>query len=288
MGACKPLPPVKKVRLKEAYQKISDKIEGADRPVDTAKTPTLALTKKETKKEENRSKSVSSRTFYGIKTRRAYTRKGEGKKREVEIFFVTRRYQEPSKYIKDIYWYHRKKRKVFVGKIDPSDIRYARLLHGPYYKRRGRKVLEEGIYYLGMKHGRWNKYDLNNLLLDKRKFYKGWSKESVISYYDLDQRQPKEVIPVQYGTKDGDYFYFSEEGTLLKVGQYKENARVGVWTEYYPNKKPKTLIQYPKDPFSKESPYILKQFDEKNRVVYDFKKDGALPDSLAMPLLQGF
>ncbi|MDX2191130.1 MAG: hypothetical protein SFY32_14815 [Bacteroidota bacterium] len=271
----------KKIRLRELYEKAYDEVTGENKPIDTAKAPTLALTNAQKKEDDAKVKRPKPRVFYGFKTKRAYTRKGKDiKKREYQIFFVLKKWVEPSPYVRDIHWYHKKKRQIIIGPITEDDKPYARILHGPYMKRVGRKVIEEGIFYVGAKHGRWAKYDRNFILLDKKRFYKGWPTDSKVTYYDLDQKKPKEVVPIQWGSKEGDYLLFTEEGTLQLAGTYKDNVRIGIWTEYYPSKKKKKEIQYPKDPFVEDfEPYVIKEYNEKGKTTYDFRKDGKRADS---------
>ena len=269
-----------KVRLKELYQKISEELEGGFHPEDTVKSPTLALTKKKEEKKQEAAAKIKKRVFYGYKTRRAFARKGgKNKRREWELFYVLKTYVEPSVYVKDFYWYHRKKRQIMTGKIDDADKPYARILHGPYLKRVDKKLVEEGIFYIGGKHGRWTKYDKNFLLLEKKRFYKGIPTDAEISYYDADQKKIKEIIPYQLGRKDGTYYYFAPDATILKTGQYKDDVKIGLWVEYFPNKKKKMEIQYQKDPYLGIAPYIAKEYDEKGKLIYDFRKDGARADS---------
>ena len=74
-------------------------------------------------------------------------------------------------------------------------------MHGPYKRMVGEQIIEEGIYYKGTKHGRWTEYDRHDILVDKRKYYKGWQKESKVKYYDDKQTKLKEVVPILYGKR---------------------------------------------------------------------------------------
>jgi antitoxin component YwqK of YwqJK toxin-antitoxin module len=95
------------------------------------------------------------------------------------------------------------------------------------------------------------KYNREGLLDDKEKYYKGWPKESMVSYYDQERKKVKELIPVEYGEREGNYFMFHDNGLLAVQGEYRFNYRVGDWIENYPNGKRKKLISYGKDPFDK-------------------------------------
>ena len=137
----------------------------------------------------------------------------------------------------------------------------------------GETILEEGIFFKGARHGRWMRYTREGLLDDKEKYYKGWPKESMISYYDTDRKKVKELIPVEYGEREGNYFMFHENGLLAVQGEYRFNHRVGDWVENYPNGKRKKLISYGKDPFDKDyKPFIRKEWDENGKEVYSSRR----------------
>lgn len=267
----------KKMSLREMMQKINSEITGENKAVDTSYKPSLALTKKgDLKKEDEKKKKINAKTFFGFKTVRRFSRKGKDpKNREYEIFFVLKKYQEPDPLIKDIYWYYSKKRVIVTGDISKFDKKYLKPMHGPYLKKIGSKIMEEGIYYVGTKHGRWNKYDRNFILLDKKRFYKGYATDAEITYYDEDKKKVKEVIPYQLGRLEGEYSYYLEDGTLIVSGTYKDGIKVGVWTEYHPNKKKKRETQYvkEKDPYLNFTPYVLREYNEKGKPIKDFKKE---------------
>ncbi len=267
----------KKTSLRELISKINSEIIGENKAVDTSYKPSLALTKKQDlKKEEEKKKKIGAKTFYNLKTMRRFTRKGKDpKNREYEIFFVLKKYLEPDPLIKDIYWYYSKKRVIVTGDITKFDKKYLKPLHGPYLKKIGKKIMEEGIYYVGTKHGRWNKYDKNYILLDKKRYYKGYATDAEITYYDEDKKKIKEVIPYQLGKMEGEYSYYLEDGTLIISGTYKDGIKVGVWTEYHPNKKKKRETQYvkEKDPYQNFTPFTIREYNEKGKPIYDFKKE---------------
>jgi antitoxin component YwqK of YwqJK toxin-antitoxin module len=152
-----------------------------------------------------------------------------------------------------------------------KDKKYARLLHGPYLKKTAYQILEDGIFYMGTKHGRWEKYDKNEVLIEKSKFFRGWTRESIISYYDQDHKKMEEIIPIEYGVRTGKYFRFYESGLLAEEGNYAENRKVGNWTEYFDEKKKrKKIVQYPKDPFDTETqPVVMKEWDAKGKILSD-------------------
>ena len=212
-------------------------------------------------------KKPRRKTFYGIKTKKGFSRKGTGTRTIVELFFVLKKHNPPPPYVKDVYWYDYKRREI--RKSDKFDSKKGVLLHGPYKKMLGNVIMEEGIFFKGAKHGRWMRYNRDDLLEDKDKFYKGWPKESLVSYYDVERKKVKELIPVDHGDREGNYYKFHDNGTLAVFGTYLFDKRVGEWTEYYPSGKRKKVILYPIDPFDKiEKPYVKREWNGAGREVY--------------------
>jgi antitoxin component YwqK of YwqJK toxin-antitoxin module len=217
------------------------------------------------KKKEKRKKNE----FYGYKTKKGFTRTGYGDNVTVEIFYFLKEWVEPDPYVPEIYWFDfRRKRIRNTGTIDKK---YGRILHGPYKKIKGDQIIEEGIFYVGTKHGRWTKYDNNDILVEKQKYYRGWPKESMVKYYDEDRKKLKEVIPVIYGEKEGDYYYFHENGEIAVKGQFKYGEKVGKWTEYYDAlRRAKKQIQYKEDPYDATFiPYVLKEWNRRGELTYE-------------------
>ena len=134
----------------------------------------------------------------------------------------------------------------------------------------GELVIQKGIYYKGTRHGRWLTYNRDSTLFDKEKYYKGWPKESLVSYYDPQERKKmKEITPIEYGEKDGYYYRFFEDGQLAIMGEYRWDQKIGDWVEYYPNKKRKKIITYPKKAFEDNMrPYIKAEWNEKGKQIY--------------------
>lgn len=236
---------------------------------DTPLTLDLASSQKtEIEPIKQKKKKVKKNVFFGIKTRKAYTRTVIRNELVFEIFHVLKVYEAPPAYARDYYWYDYKKKKIVNSlRISPQN---AGVLHGPYKKMIGDQVLEEGWYYKGMKHKRWvrlNKYDI---LQDKTHWWKGWPQESLLSYYDFEKTKLREVIPMHYGERNGEYHAFRKDGSLAAKGNYKFNHRVGLWREYYDGKRIKREVMYSEDPFNYEfTPYIIKEWNEAGKVIYD-------------------
>ena len=54
---------------------------------------------------EVKKKKRKKRVFYGVKTRKGYTKTGFGERTTYELFHVLKEHQEPDSYIRDVYWY---------------------------------------------------------------------------------------------------------------------------------------------------------------------------------------
>lgn len=211
--------------------------------------------------------------FYGLKTKKGFTKTGFGEKTVIETFHYLKEDKQIDPYVRDIYWYSFEDGRIHRGRnVDPKD---GVLLHGPYRKflSSSDQTLEEGIFYRGMKHGRWVRLNTDNILQDKEKYFKGWPKESKVAYYDRDRKKLREVIPVEYGDREGYYYYFHENGQLAVMGEYKFDHKVGVWREYYPYRRGrKKEIQYrpENDVFmSGFRPYVLREWNQEGKVIYD-------------------
>ncbi len=222
--------------------------------------------KKEKKKEKKRRKK---KIFYGIKTKKAFLRSGQGDRVVLEVFYYLKEPQKPDPYVQEIYWYDLKKHKI--RRTRTFDPKKGVLLHGPYKKIVGNQVMEEGIFYLGTKHGRWTRYNSKDILIDKKKYFKGWPKESKVRYYDTNRTLLKEVIPIVNSVKEGTYYYFHKNGQVGIKGEYKEGVKVGAWTEYYDFRmRRKKEIQYRKDPFDGHfKPYVSREWNRRAQIVYE-------------------
>lgn len=242
-----------------------------DEPIDerfTIDTPViLDLDAEEEEEPKKKKKKVKKKVFYGVKTRKGFTRKGTGNRIYYELFYVLKKPEKPQTFVRDIYWYDYTRREV--RKTEKFDPEKGVLLHGPYQKRLGDIVLETGIFYKGTKHGRWMYYNRDSTLVNKEKYFRGWPKESVVSYYDVERKKMKEITPIEFGEKDGYYFRFFENGQIAIMGEYQWDQRVGDWTEYYPSKRRKKIISYPDKAFEDSfRPYIKAEWNEKGKQIY--------------------
>lgn len=235
----------------------------------TIDTPVnLDFNKEEEPINTRKKKKVKKKVFYGIKTKKGFTRKGTGNRVTYELFYYLKTSEKPETFVRDIYWYDFIRKEIRkTSSFDPSK---GVLLHGPYEKKLGDVLLEKGIFYKGTKHGRWMEYKRDSTLTDKEKYYKGWPKESLVSYYDPSTRQKmKHITPIEYGDKEGYYYMFFENGKIAVMGEYQWDERVGDWIENYPDGKRKRVIAYAKEAFTKHAePYIKVEYDTKGKEIY--------------------
>jgi antitoxin component YwqK of YwqJK toxin-antitoxin module len=252
-----------------AMLRAQDKAEQQDNdPRFTVDTPvTLDFEEKE-EEEPKKKKKVKKRVFYGIKTKKGFTRHGYGERVTYELFYYLKRPQLPQTFVRDIWYYNFARKEIMkTSNFDPTK---GVLLHGPYEKRQGELIIQKGIFYKGTKHGRWLTYNRDSVLTDKEKYYKGWPKESEVTYYDPTERKKmKEITPKEFGEKEGYYYRFFETGQLAVSGEYRWDQKVGDWTEYYPNNKRKKIIAYPKEAFQEEvKPYVKVEWNDKGKEIY--------------------
>lgn len=228
---------------------------------DTIKTPVKEEKKPKKKKKKN--------VFLGYRIKKGITRSGKGKSAVIERFSYLKTYQEPNPYAPAKYYYHVKKRKIFKGRtIDPK---VAKILHGPYKKLQNGITLEEGYFYIGTKHLRWEKYNKNGILLGKSHFEKGFPRDAQITYYDAARQHIKEVIPYMNGEVEGDYVKFRNDGLMEWEGQYENGRKVGVWIEYWPFRNRKHYeYQYAETGYDAPiEPYLIRQYNKNNVLIYE-------------------
>lgn len=235
----------------------------------TIDTPvSLDFEQEEEPAKTKKKKRVKKKVFYGIKTKKGFTRKGVGERVTYETFFFLKKPETPQTFVRDIYYYNYARKEIMkTTKFDPTK---GVLLHGPYEKRQGQTTLQKGIYYKGTRHGRWLTYSRDSVLTDKEKYYRGWPKESLVSYYDPQERKRmREMTPIEFGEKEGFYYFFHDNGQLAVQGEYHWDRKVGDWTEFYPNGRRKKIVTFPKQPFDKESkPFIRAEWNDKGKEIY--------------------
>lgn len=242
----------------------------------TEKLPDLGLKVKELRKQEKarRLKKKKYHTDYeGLSIARMTTSTGSGDRITQIEFHVLKEYRQPRTYDGlEVFWYDSRNR--IVSKSAIKDKESAQILHGPYKRYVSGNVVEEGNYYIGTKDGRWETYDADYRLLDKAKWKRGFPAESIISYYDSAHTKVREVIPIQYGKRKGDYLMFYDGGQLMVKGQYDNDLPVGTWNEYYQYRRQrKKVTRYPRYWYEDGEGILLSEWDDKGKLIYERPKD---------------
>lgn len=239
------------------------------------KPPSLELEKPVEEEEDDKDdkKKKSKRFYYGYRAKKGYAKSGTGKREKIFKFRYLKDYIEPDEFVPEVYWYSKSQKKIVnTKKIKPDD---ARILHGPYELEYGGEVREKGFFYIGTKHATWERFDGDYELVDREKFHKGWYAESEVTYYDAERKKLKEVIPIQWGEKEGQYYRFHENGLMAETGLYAAGQKTGTWREYWPLlRKSKKVIEWPEEPFYKDTVQgeLIQEWDIKGEKV--FEKEG--------------
>jgi antitoxin component YwqK of YwqJK toxin-antitoxin module len=253
------------------------KYNSSDRPTIELNPNKLAKVQRQKKKRVPRNK------FYGVRAKkRVVVHPVRGRKQTIETFYTLRKknYRAPDPYVPHKYYYGFDPKKKYKCVLVYADCKeeYGMPLHGTYKKEdidiksMQSTVVEQGIYYFGVKHGRWEMFQFQDtLLIDKKKFYKGFPKEAVISYYDVNEKTlVKEVIPYQNGVLEGTYLRFYDSGRPAVIGEYLAGEKVHKWTEFYDRDKANRKIetQYKTKPHDDNfKPKVINEWDEFGKQV---------------------
>ncbi|WP_210462171.1 toxin-antitoxin system YwqK family antitoxin [Rufibacter roseolus] len=276
---------IAKEKKKLLFWKKAKEVEVLN-PVDTAilndslAKPSLAtatpdsVKEKDAKVGKSKKKDDKKKIYFGYRVKKGFARQGKGKNQIVETFYYLREYKEPNPYVRDKHYFDVKKRKIFRSPtLDPSKTQML-ILHGPYTKMRGDVLIEQGYFYVGTKHLRWETFKTDSTLSQRQHFEKGFLRDAVISYYDAAKTKIKEVIPYQYGQVQGEYYKFYENGQLEWLGTYDKGRKVGTWINFYDFRGRRQFeFQYAESAFDKPiEPVLVKQYDRHGALVFE-KKD---------------
>tara|TARA_Y100001933_G_scaffold152819_1_gene151187 strand:- start:1291 stop:2100 length:810 start_codon:yes stop_codon:yes gene_type:complete len=218
---------------------------------------TLMIDKKEKKKKN---------VFFGIKTKKGFIRTTSGRNLVYENFHYIKTPEIKNEYAQEIYFYDKKKKKIVRSK---KIVEGAVMMHGPYKKRLGEQIIEEGIFYYGLKHDRWVRFNRSDILQDKEFFSLGWYNESIRFFWDTEKKKIKEIIQVRFGEKQGKYFAFFENGDIAATGQFSFDKPVGTWTEFYKSGKKKREIKHNESAFNLNESFITREWNINGKLIYD-------------------
>ncbi len=214
---------------------------------------------------------IKKNEFYGIKTKKSFIRRDTRTQLILELFNYIKEPTEVPSYVRQVYYHDRDGGRIasVVGRGQTLE----RVLHGPYKRTVNDIVVEEGMFYKGTKHEIWLNQQLDSVLYEKEHFHQGWYRDSEIIYYnDATKEKIKEVIPIRYGKKEGDYFRFFENGNIAVTGRYEFDKKVGVWSEYHniPEVvRVKREIQYPSQFHLKGiKPFVKREWNRNAQLIY--------------------
>lgn len=257
---------------------------------DTSKSPSLEYkqTEEELKaiekdnelnKKPKKKAKKSKKTYFGIKTRPALIRQDNG---NMEFFrIIPPTYLIPNVYQREIYYYDAKSDKIKIETFDNVAVKVKKgqpifLLHGAYQEYKDGVLREEGFFYKGTKHDKWQAFDREDILLEKVNYDLGLLADSKVTYYDAAEKKVKEIIPILHGRKQGNYWFFYENGVLGIEGKYENNEKIGLWREFYENRQRKRDTQYTLQWHQAQEPKLLREWNEKGIQTYDADKGGKL------------
>ena len=214
---------------------------------------------------------IKKNVYYGIKTKKGFTRNENRTQVIFELFNYIKEPIEVDDYVREIYYQNLDRNQIV--KVIGRGQTLERVLHGPYKRTVNDVVVEQGMFYNGMKHEIWLNQRVDSVLYDKEHFYQGWYRDSEITYYDdATKERIKEVVPIRYGKREGSYYRFFENGNIAVTGQFEFDKKVGVWSEYHniPEVvRVKKEIQYPTQFHLKRfKPYVRREWNRNAQLIY--------------------
>jgi len=256
---------------------------------DTASAPSLtnkrvALTKEQEKaakakaKAEQRKPKKKKNIFMGQPIKKGFAKSGpKGKNQQIEVFYYLKNFQQPNPYAPGRYIYDAGKHRIYKagpGELDSKSL----VLHGPYKKMKGGKVVETGFFAVGTRHLRWEKTTPDNILQDKAHYEMGFPRDAVISYYDAEHKHLKEVIPYMNGELEGDYVRYNETGQREWDGQFENGKKVGQWINYWGFRNLKDrrhyVYAYGESGYEPEvaTPELVMEYNRNGVLIFDKEK----------------
>ncbi|TGE19637.1 hypothetical protein E5J99_02445 [Hymenobacter elongatus] len=244
-------------------------------------TKRLAMTKeqeraaKEKEKSGQRKPKKKKNVFLGERIKKSFTKSGpKGRNQVIEQFYYLKTFQQPNEYAPALYYFNPKKRKIFksTAELNPAT---DKILHGPYKKLQGGKVVETGYFALGTRHLRWERVNKDNVLLSKTHYEMGFPRDAAVTYYDAERKKIKEVIPYVAGKVEGDYVSYLENGQRNWDGQFENGKKIGIWTKYWGFRNRRHYeYQYGESGYDPEiaEPEMVKEYNRNAVLVYDKEK----------------
>ncbi|WP_086594387.1 toxin-antitoxin system YwqK family antitoxin [Hymenobacter crusticola] len=262
---------------------VNDSLTQNSDTTNLLKTKRVAMTKEEEQQAKDKDKKSKRKpkkkknVFLGEPIKKAYTKSGpKGRNQVVEIFYYMRNPQKTDPFAPVRYYYDAHKRRILQDRagLDPGA---NKILHGPYKKMQGGKVVETGFYAVGTRHLRWERLSKDNILVTKVHYERGFPRDANVTYYDGEQKQVKEVVPYVDGKLEGEYVRYLENGKRDWDGQFENGKKVGLWNKYWgfrnlPNRL-HYVYQYPESGYEPAAePILLREYNRNGVLVYEKDK----------------
>lgn len=238
------------------------------------------------KQEENQRKQKKSKKkksiYFGIKTSGGFSKRVTNSYTDLEIFrYIASENLIKDPYQKEIHYLDTKTKRIKTLNYHDFVARQKKgqnllLLHGQYIRYRDKNIREEGFFYKGNKHGKWQEFDKNGILLEKIKYTLGYPVESKITYYDTRKTKVKEVIPIMHGRIQGTYYKFYENGVTESSGKYENNQPIGLWEYWFDTRQRFQHMMYPTKWWDDTKPVKLREWDQKGNMTYDIDRGGEI------------
>lgn len=221
-------------------------------------------------------KPILKDIYEQIKTERRAGNYGSGTRATIEEINVVKYVEDEAlnPYVQEIWWFDLAQSRIVNASLKEN--KTAQICHGPFARYVNERLVEQGFFYMGAKDGRWETYDADGNLIDKQYYTRGFSAASTISYYDVDKKKIKEVIPIVYGKIRGQYLFFYPGGNLKEEGKLDDDVRVGRWREYHEfgsGGRLKKEWRYGKDKFDAAEPVLLQERDDKAKIIFQDKSN---------------
>ncbi|GAA4378513.1 hypothetical protein [Hymenobacter koreensis] len=252
---------------------------------DTTNAPSLSTAKKLTKEEERKAaekqkesqrKSAKKKKniFLGERIKKGYSKSGaKGRNQIIEVFYYLKVPKQPNTYAPTKWYFNPAKKRIYKDGAE-QDLTKVKVLHGPYKKMQGGKVVETGFYNVGTRHLRWERLTKENILVSKVHYEQGYPRDANISYYDGGRTMIKEVIPYIDGKLEGEYVSFKPNGQLDWTGQFENGRKVGNWTKYWGFRNRRHYeYEYGESGYEPETePVLMKEYNRNGVLIYEKDK----------------
>lgn len=255
---------------------------------DTVNSPSLSTAKKLSKEEQRKAlekekaaqrKAMAKKKktiFLGEKIKKGYTKSGpKGRNQVIEVFYYLKVPKQPNPYAPTKWLYNPAKKRIEKTlSMADIDLTKYKILHGPYKKMQGGKVVETGYYAVGARHLRWERFNKDNVLISKVHYEQGFPRDANISYYDGGNTMVKEVVPYVNGKLEGEYASFTNDGQPIWHGQFENGKKVGVWTKYWGFRNRRHYeYAYGESGYEPETePVLLKEYNRNGVLIYEKDK----------------